>query len=403
MVALCAIVFVSTAARAVALPPSTWVALSPLTHSNPGTIFGLAVSPTNTAQLVAGDSNGKIYRSADSGSSWSVVYSGRSSILVIAYDSLSPNVVLAGTQAAGVVVSRDGGATWAAASGTSSRSVRAVAFARTLMFAATDHGVYTSADGSTWAASGLSTVSLDAVAVEAVNDPVRAVVGGDGTAGSIPMYQSLDAGATWAQMTPSISGTVITRLTTGPLPAKSVVRPLVVGTNTGLFISADNGATFTPLSGASLLPSVDYTQAGFTSAHFDRFYVASDGGGGGTGGLWATADSGQHFSSLQPPVPSITALAVSRDEQPVLYVATFRASNHAAELWAYRDTGGTPQGPFIFVSPTATPARTNSSGNGILSFLGSLASSQVPYIALGVIALGLILLAAVSHFRSRRR
>ena len=94
---------------------------------------------------------------------------------------------------------------------------------------------------------------------------------------------------------------------------------------------------------------------------------------------------------------------MSTDEQPVLYVATFRAIDHEAMLWAYRDTGGTPQGPFIFVSPTATAARTNSSGTSLLDLLRSLASSQVPYIAVGVIALGLIVLAAISHFRSRRR
>lgn len=395
--------FVPMAARAVSLPPSTWVALSPLTNAKPGTIFGLAVNPADTAQLVAGDATGRIYRSGNGGASWSTVHTAKSPVLTVAYDALSPNVVLAGTQAAGVLVSKDAGGTWASATGTDGRSVRALAFAHSVMVAATDHGVYTSTDGATWSHSSLGDMSLDAVAVEAVNDPVRIVVGGDGGAGSIPMYQSLDGGATWSQMTPTISGTIVTRLATGPLPPKSGVRPLVIGTNTGLFISPDNGATFTALSGAQLLPSVDYTQVGFTGAHFDRFYAASDGGGGGAGGLWATADSGQHFSSLQPPFPSITALAVSGDEQPVLYVATFRASDHAAMLWAYRDTGGTPQGPFIFVSPSATAARTNSSGTSILDFLRSVASSQVPYIALGVFALGLLVLAAASHFRSRRR
>ena len=199
------------------------------------------------------------------------------------------------------------------------------------------------------------------------------------------------------------SGTIITRLATGPLAAGGTVRPLVAGTNTGLFISSDNGATFKALSGAQLLPSVDYTQAQFTKAHFDRFYTASDGGGGGAGGLWATADSGQHFSSLQPPIASITALAVSSDEQPVVYVATFRASDHTSAMWAFHDTGGTPQPPSGTPTPPATAARTNPPAATLGDLLRSLASSQVPYIAVGVIALLVILLAAVSQFRSRRR
>jgi hypothetical protein len=389
--------------HAVATPPSTWVELSALPGTNHGTIFGLAVNPTNSAQLIAGDSSGAIYRSNDAGTSWSGVYKGKSSVLAIAFDPLNPRVVLAGTQGAGAVVSTDAGAHWTASTGMGGRSVRAVAFAQSLMIAATDTGVYLSPDGAAWSASGLKDVSVDAVAVEAVNPPVRIVAGGDGASGSASMWMTTDGGATWNSASPAISGTIITRLATGPLPAGGTVRPLVVGTNTGLFISSDNGATFKALSGAQLLPSVDYTQVQFTTSHFDRFYTASDGGGSGAGGLWATADSGQHFSSLQPPVASITGLAVSSDEQPVVFVAAFHASDHSASMWAFRDTGGTPQGPLGTPTPAATAARTNPHATTFGDLLRSLASSQVPYIALGVIALGVIVLAAVSQFRSRRR
>jgi hypothetical protein len=400
---LVALLLTSTPAHAVALPPSTWVALNPLAATIRGPIFAIAVNPTSTGQVIAGDFGGALYRTTDSGTTWSPVFNGKAAILTAAYDPLIPGIVLAGTQGAGVVQSQDAGAKWTAATGIEGRTVHAFAFARAAMFAATDQGVYTSADGKTWVVSGLANASLDSVAAMAVNPPARIVAGGTSTSGSILMYQSVDGGTTWSHLSPQISGTIVTRLAAGPLPPNSATRPLVVGTNSGLFISQDAASTFTPLSGGELLPSIDYTQAAFTGAHFDRFYVASDGGGGGNGGLWATADSGQHFSSLKPPVPSITALAVSTDEQPVLYVATFRAIDHEAMLWAYRDTGGAPQGPFIFVSPSASAARTNSNGNWFIDLVRSIASSQVPYIALGVIALGVILLAAISHFRSRRR
>ena len=377
--------------------------MSALPGATHGTVFGLAVNPANTAQVVAGDSAGSIYRSNNSGTTWSSVYAGKSPVLTIAFDPLNPNLVLAGTQSSGAVLSRDGGGHWTAATGIEGRSVRAVGFAQALVVAATDRGVYLSTDGGAWSQSSLNDASVDSIAVLAVNPPARIVAGGDSASGSVPMWISADSGATWTAANPAISGTIITRLASGPLATGSTVRPLVVGTNTGLFISSDNGATFKALSGAQLLPSVDYTQAQFTGSHFDRFYVASDGGGGGSGGLWATADSGQHFSSLQPPVASITALAISTDELPTLYVATFRASNHTAALWAYRDTGGTPQGPFGTASPTVSAARTNAPGTSLGDLLRSLASSQVPYIAVGVIALAVILLAAISQFRSRRR
>src|SRR5579862_4072600 len=103
-----------------------------------GTVFGLAVNPTNAAQLVAGDSFGSIFRSNDAGTSWSSVYAGKSPVLTIAFDPLDPNVVLAGTQAAGAVISTDAGAHWSASTGMEGRAVRAVAFAQGSMVAATD-------------------------------------------------------------------------------------------------------------------------------------------------------------------------------------------------------------------------------------------------------------------------
>ncbi len=182
------------------------------------------------------------------------------------------------------------------------------------------------------------------------------------------------------------------------------MRPLVAGTNAGLFISTDNGTTFTPLSGGDLLPSTDYTQIAYVTDHYDRFYVASDGGGSRSGGLWSTRDNGQHFTSLVPPIPSITALAVSNDEAPILYVATFRASDHTPALWAFHDTGAPPQGPFTGVTPSASASRVGPhKGTGPFEFLRVLSNSQTPYIALGAVALLVLLLAAISHFRGSRR
>jgi hypothetical protein len=99
---------------------------------------------------------------------------------------------------------------------------------------------------------------------------------------------------------------------------------------------------------------------------------------------------------------SITALAASNDESPFLYVATFRPSDHVATLWVYRDTGGTPQGPSGSPTPTASGARTAGSASGS-SLLDIFRSSKTPYIALGVVALAVVLFAGVAHLRGRRR
>ncbi|MEA2644743.1 MAG: Sortilin, neurotensin receptor 3, partial [Chloroflexota bacterium] len=285
------------------------------------------------------------------------------------------------------------------------RSVRVFGFALTLVVAGTDHGVYSSSDGLTWRPSGLGNTSIGAVAVTAVHDPVRIVAGSDAasTIGGVPLFQSTDGGHTWAQLRAAISGKVISSLAAGPLPPGSLIRPLVVGTNAGLFISINNAASFTPSSGGGLLPSTDYTQIDFVTTHFDRFYAASDGGGSASGGLWRTRDAAHHFASLSPPMRSVTALTVSNDENPILYVATYRPADQVAVLWGYRDTGGIPQGVGATPTPSTSGARTNPpppAGTSELSQI--LLSAETPYIAIGLVALIVILMAVVSHFRGRR-
>jgi hypothetical protein len=100
-------------------------------------------------------------------------------------------------------------------------------------------------------------------------------------------------------------------------------------------------------------------------------------------------------------MPSITALAVSNNESPTLYVAAFRPSDHTAALWVYRDTGGTPLGPSVSPTPVASGSRTSRSGSNS-SVFDLLQLSQAPYVVLGIGALLIVLLAGVAHLRGRR-
>jgi hypothetical protein len=98
----------------------------------------------------------------------------------------------------------------------------------------------------------------------------------------------------------------------------------------------------------------------------------------------------------------VSALAVSNDEKPVLYVATFKPSTHVATLWAYHDTGGTPQGPQLTATPEVSGARQASPADQSLVDL-LIASPQLPYIGLGLGALAVVLTAIAAHLRGRYR
>ncbi|HEY0831047.1 MAG TPA: hypothetical protein VGE99_07885 [Candidatus Dormibacteraeota bacterium] len=402
--ALWVIAIATLTAVADALPDSTWVPIKPLPGQARAAVFALAVDPANNQSIVAGNSAGSLLRSTNGGTSWTTVHPGKATLTNVAYSPFTAGLVLAGTRGSGALVSRDGGGTWSAVQGLEGRTVRVFAFALTLVAAGTDHGVYLSADGVTWSQSGLSDRSIGALAVEAIHAPVRLVAGSDtqASAGTLPLFQSVDGGATWTTFNPPISGNIVVRLVGGPLPPTGNVRPLVVGTNTGLFESTDNGATFSPLSGGALLPATDYTQVNFVTDHFDHFYAASDGGGSRSGGLWRTNDSGQSFASLQPPEASVTALAVSSDEQPTVYVATFQPSSHVASLWALHDTGAPPKGPAGTGSPVASGSRpAHASDDSIFSRI--LAAPQLPYVGLGLGAFAVLFTAVIAHLRGRNR
>lgn len=388
-------------ASADAIPDSTWVAVKPIPHQGRTPLFALAVDPANNQNVLAGTSDGTLLRSTNGGASWAVAHSGRAAVTTIGFSPITAGVVLAGTHGGGAVFSRDGGASWSNAQGLEGRTVRVFAFALSLDVAGTDQGVYLSHDGVSWSRSSLGDRNINSLAVEAIHEPVRLVAGTDSLAssGTLTLFQSVDGGAAWTPLSPAISGSYAVRLAAGPLPPTGNIRPLVVGTNTGLFSSVDDGNTFTALSGGALLPSTDYTQAAFITDHYNRYYVASD-GGGAAGGLWRTNDGGQSFTSLEPPQSSVTALAVSNDEDPTLYVATFRPSDHTALLWTYHDTGGTPQGSGA--TPTAVASRARPSGAAESRLTQLLLAPQVPYIGLGLGAVAVILTAIAAHLRGRR-
>ena len=374
-------------------------------------MLALAVNPTDARQVLAGTMTGEIYRTTDGGASWRLVKGGLGrGVVALAFNPFKPGLVLAGTRGSGVWRSVDAGATWQAQSGTETRSARAFGFARSLTMAGTDQGVLVNREGGAWSSSGLGQVTVSAVAVAAVNDPSRVVVGGDGTRGAepLPLFSSGDGGATWTPASGTVGGSsMVAMLTAGPVLPQQPVRPLLMGTNSGLYISLDNAATWQQLTGGGVLPATDFNAAGFVTNHPERFYVASDGGSSDLGGLWSTADAGAHFSSLHPPVPAVTALAVSNDEVPTLYVATFRGADHSVALWSYRDAGGPPQPPAATPPPPASSSNRTPAGaatrlrdSGLVALL---TGPEAPYLGIGAAAFLVLLVAVVTHFRRARR
>ncbi len=394
---------------------NTWAAAGALAENLSTPVFALAVDPADGRQTLAGTGGGAIYLSSDGGTSWRKVRkSSGHAVLALAFDPARPGTLLAGTRGAGIWRSADAGLSWQSQPGSEARTIRAFTFLRGAVLAATDEGLLSSRDGRSWSSAGLSQVRVSALTVlpgsgGTVNGTV--IAGGDATQGNepLPLFSSTDGGRTWAAV-PVVGpagvvggSSMVAALASGQAPRQGAWS-LLMGTNTGLFMTRDQGASWQQLTGGGALPATDVSSLAVAPRRADRLYVASDGGGSAQGGLWVSSNAGGHFASLAPPVPGVTALAVSGDDTPTLVVATFQATDHAVALWTYRDAGGQPRGPGASPpSPgTARPAHS-AAPTGAFRWTEPLAQPETPYLVIGAAALALVALAAAVHVRRGRQ
>jgi hypothetical protein len=274
--------------------------------------------------------------------------------------------------------------------------------------AAGDRGVMASHGGGPWTASGLAQARVAALAVLPAASGRLVVTGADATQGAepVPLYASADDGRAWAPL-PVAGGalggtTVVSALVVQPADGGA---RLVIGTNGGVFASSDRGQGWQQLTGGGSLPAVDVSALAVSPRHPERLYAASDGGGSAQGGLWSTGDGGGHFASLAPPLPEVTAVAVSGDDPTGLAVATFRPADHLVSIWTYRDAGGQPRAQaqppaFTIAGPlVAVPA---SPAGRRPAWLALLLAPEAPYVLLGPCALLVVMAALVANVRGGR-
>jgi hypothetical protein len=382
--------------------PDTWTLLTAPPTLGESPIFALAVDPASGAVLV-GTGAGALYRSTDHGLAWTLVIHDRSSILTIAFNPYATGHVLAGTQSDGIWSSTDAGVHWSRDLGSPNVAVRSLGFARSFGLAGTDHGVLINR-GSSWVGTGLEQMRVDALAVPVASDPAQIVVGGDFSRNGeqLPLYQAQDAGTdplTWNLMKPPDGATgSVAALAAGPV--KGASRPLLLGTSTGAWLSPDSSTNWTAEAG---LPGTDFNVAVFGPV-WNWYYLASDGGGSVNGGLWSSGDFGATFKSFQPPVPTVSAVAVSSGNPPELYVATYRPADHAIMLWSYQDAGGAPNPPTGGVPPvtTAVPGVVQPPIGHTNPIVARLEGPEGPYLAVGAAGLLLIVVALLSGVWRRR-
>jgi photosystem II stability/assembly factor-like uncharacterized protein len=257
--------------------------------ANPGlldsTILALAMSPDFADDRVgfAATASG-VYRTRNGGQSWRAVELGADEVAVQALAVL-PHLVLAGTEADGLLRSDDTGDTWTSDAAFGTRGVAAVAYsANGTIAAATDAGVGLSLDGgATWRMTGAELGAVLSLAyVE--GEVLLAGLTGQGVA------LSVDGGETW---TPSSAG----------LEARLLVSLIVAG---DVFVAGDlqAGITSSRDGGVSWQDVDDTPVFGLASAPGGSVFAAS------AAGVRRSTDRGATWHAL-PGAPTEPVRAVA--------------------------------------------------------------------------------------------
>ncbi len=277
----------TSAAGWAALGPS---AISDAVHSA-GRVMTVAIDPTNSNTIYAGAAQGGVWKTLSGGADWTPLTDAECSLAMgaLAVDPITPSIVYAGTgemdigydsyYGCGVLRSTDGGVTWTQLGGaifdtpTGGASVGKIVVdaatagsaSSSTVFAATSFGLYKSTNsGVTW--SQLLSAWVTDIIQDPFNRAVLFAAVGCPVAPCPPyslangVYQSVDGGATWSQLSGGFPSSNVGRIqlaisVSSPSTLYAAVQDASVanfGHLLGLFKSTDAGATWTIIGAGGL-------------------------------------------------------------------------------------------------------------------------------------------------------
>lgn len=286
--------------------------------------LGIRALTSSATQLFAGTGGIGVYSSVDNGVSWIPFNGGLTDMTVNALAS-SGGVLFAGTRTAGVFRSSVSG-NWSLAF--PAPNVRALVAIGSNVYAGTGNGVFRSSDnGTSWVATGFTSSSVYAIAVDDsvilvaafggvfrstnlgaswtstnLAGTIQALVfaGSSALAGSYggEVYRSTDRGATWAQ---------VTAFRSGPVNAFIISATGIIAgtTNSGIFRSTNNGISWSQANTGFANTSVTVAAVGgstIVAASFEQ-------------GAFRSTDAGENWveSNTGLTATSVTSLAVSAE------------------------------------------------------------------------------------------
>ena len=201
-------------------------------------VIGLAIEPVVGELLYAGLNTG-LYISADSGGEWTLADTIGPGIMAVATGPPGSQLVYAGTFGRGIYVSADAGSTWTRSSDIADAIVFSLETAPKLdtntAYAGTAAGLNVTRDGgATWNALGASLTGLSVRAVHQSSTPEILIVATFGQG----VLRSTDAGQSWTAINSGLTDLSVRDLAVVPDSADQI---MLVATSTGGFFRTKDG------------------------------------------------------------------------------------------------------------------------------------------------------------------